>query len=291
MKEFKTMINGAEVNFASVNMSINNSSDVQEFIPAFTKYSIPRNNLEKTLKSVDVTKILPTVFSFADPKIFREEGLELRDYNGNVIPEELDDKVLVYLDKSDNLNLMGIMTEPIPFVKIECENVADAYQRISTSMAISQLPRKDQWMGLTVATTSDDVLTQVLEFVNRHQVNGTVAQYYFGLRCTIWDLKKAAITKISPLEDKEKPRSIEEAENLFNAASEGLLTKTAMQTRIARALHQSVKRYPLDKVTEALKDIKDSDRAKIKDAPCEERENELTSYISEWMGRHDIKSA
>ena len=291
MNNLNFMINGAEKPFASVNICVNNSCEFQEIIPAFTKYSITRNNLNKTLESVNVAKILPTVFAFANPKIFREEGLELMDYHGNVIPEELDDKVLVYLDKADNLNLMEIMNEPIPSVIIECESVADAYQRISTSMVMSQLPQKDQWMGLTVATTADEVLSQVLEFVNRHKVNGTVAQYYFGLKYTISDLKKASITKISPLGDKVKPRSLEEAEKLFKAASEALLLKTAMQTRIARTLHKCVQRYPLDKVIEALSDIKVSEQTKIKDASCEEKGDELISYISEWMGKHEIKAA
>lgn len=291
MKFVTKTVKGRKVKFTSVNMQINNSNEIREYIPAFTKYSIPRNNLKKTMKKVDATKILPTVFAFTDPKIFREEDLELMDFNGNIIPKKYDDKVLVYLDKSDNLNLMEIMTEPIPAVIVECKNVADAYQRVSTSMSISQIPQKDQWMGLTVATTCDEVLSQVMEFVNTHKVNGTTAQYYFGLRCTVSELKKASITKISPLGDKVRHRSIEEAENLFKAASEGLLAKTAIQSRIALALHKSLKKYPLDKVIEALYDIDDSARTKIKDAPCEHRGEELIFYIAEWMGSRNIKAA
>lgn len=105
------------------------------------------------MESADVTKVLPTVFGFTSPSIFRAENVQLSDFYGNEIPTELDEHVLVYLDKADNLNLFECLTEPLPSEVVECENVADAYNRVCTSFALAQLPQKDEWVGLCEVTT------------------------------------------------------------------------------------------------------------------------------------------
>lgn len=274
-----------------INVLIN--GEVKEVIPAFTKYSIRRRNLSKTMESVDVTKVLPTVFGFTTADIFRKEDIELTDFNGNEIPEEVDGQatVLVYLDKADNLNLFEQMTEPLQAVVVECKNVADAYNRVSTSFVLSQVPQKDEWIGLCEASTSDEVLSQIREFANTHKVNGTVAQAYFGLRHTVADLKKAAVTKTSPLGDETKVRTKDDAERLYSAASDALTVRAANQTRIARALNTSVQKYSLDEAVSALRDMRPSDQKAVKDAPCDERGDNLLTYIAEWVGRQSVKPA
>ena len=286
-------INGGNesIALAVVNVSIN--GEVKEVIPAFTKYSIRRRNLSKTLENVDKTKVLPTVFGFSHSDIFRKEGVKLLDFNGNEIPNEVDElaTVLVYLDKADNLHLFEDSTEPLPAVMVECESVADAYNRVSTSFALSQLPQKDDWVGLCEATTSDNVLSQIREFANTHKVNGTVAQAYFGLRYTIAELKRSAVSKTSPLGDDTTFRSKDDAERLYSVAAEYLTARAASQTRIARALNASAKKYTVEEVVSALEDIKLNDQKAILNAACDERESALTSYIAEYMGRRSATAA
>lgn len=269
------------------------NGEVKEVIPAFTKFSIRRRNLSKTMESVDKTKILPTVFGFTTSDIFREENVDLKDFNGNLIPKEVDGQatVLVYLDKSDNLNLFEYLSGPLPAEMVECENVADAYNRVSTSFVLSQNHQKDEWIGLCEATTSDNVLSQIREFANTHKVNGTVAQAYFGLRHTVADLKKSALTKTSPLGDDSKFRSKDDAERLYSSACEYLTVRAANQTRIARALNTSAQKYSVEDVVSALEDIKRADQKAITDAPCDERADNLLTYIAEWVGRQSVKSA
>lgn len=267
------------------------NGEVREVIPAFTKFSIRRRNLSKTMESVDMTKVLPTVFGFTSPSIFRDENVQLFDFNGNEIPDELDERVLVYLDKADNINLFEHMTEPLPAEMVQCENVADAYNRVSTSFVLSQLPQKDEWVGLCEATTSDDVLSQIREFANTHKVNGTVAQSYFGLRYTIADLKRSAVSKTSPLGDNTTFRSKDDAERLYSAASEYLTVRAANQTRIARSLNASAQKYSVEDVVEALGDMRLNDQKAILDAPCDERGDNLLTYIAEWMGRRSATAA
>ena len=262
-------INGGNgsIALAVVNVSIN--GEVKEVIPAFTKYSIRRRNLSKTMESVDMAKALPTVFGFTSPSIFRAENEQLLDFYGNEIPAELDEHVLVYLDKADNLNLFEYLTGPLPSQFMECENVADAYNRVSTSFALAQLPQKDEWVGLCEVTTKENVLSQIREFANKHKMNGTVAQAYFGLRYTISVLQKAALTKTTPLEDNTSCRSLEEATQLYDAVKLALGAKAAGQTRYVKALNTSVNLYSLKQVLDALGALRPAECKAILDAPSE----------------------
>lgn len=279
------------VSLSVINTTIN--GEEKEIIPAFTKFSIRRRNLSKTMESVDKTKILPTIFAFAKVDIFRKEKLQLFDFNGKVIPEEVDEKatVLVYLDKADNLNLFEYMDGVIPAEVVECEDVQDAYNRVSTSFALSQIPQKNEWLGLCEATTSDKALSDVREFVNDHKVNGTVAQSYFGLRFTISELKKAALSKTSPIGDQTTMRSKKDAERLYTAVSDSLTVRAANQTRIARSINSITQKYSVDDVVNALRVMTPTDRNDILEAPCDDRGDRLLAYIGEWKGKQSVKSA
>ncbi len=293
MKENFYSVNGGNesIALAVVNVSIN--GEVKEVIPAFTKYSIRRRNLSKTMESVDVTKVLPTVFDFTTADIFRKENVELTDFNGNVIPKEVDGQatVIVYLDKADNLNLFEKITEPLSAVMVECENVADAYNRVSTSFALSQLPQKDEWVGLCEVTTKEDVLSQIREFANKHKMNGTVAQAYFGLRYTISVLQKAALTKTTPLEDNTSCRSMEEATQLYGAVNLALGAKAAGQTRYVKALNTSVNLYSLKQVLDALGSLRPAECKAILDAPSESKGETLTACIGGHVGVGGMQEA
>lgn len=279
------------VSLSVINTTIN--GEEKEIIPAFTKFSIRRRNLSKTMESVDKTKILPTVFAFAKADIFRKEKIQLFDFKGNEIPEEVDvnGNVLVYLDKADNLNLFEHLDDAIPAEVVECEDAQDAYNRVSTSFALSQIPQKNEWLGLCEATSSDKALSDVREFVNDHKVNGTVAQAYFGLRFTVSELKKAALSKMSPLRDEDTIRSKNDAERLYTAVSESLTVRAANQTRIARAINSITQKYSVNVVVDALRDMNITERKEILEAPCDGRGDKLLAYVAEWKGRQIGKSA
>lgn len=77
-------INGGNESIALAVVNVRINGEVKEVIPAFTKYSIRRRNLSKTMESVDETKLLPTVFGFTTADIFRQENFELKDFEGSV---------------------------------------------------------------------------------------------------------------------------------------------------------------------------------------------------------------
>lgn len=280
MQDKNFNVGGEAVKFAATTVSIN--GEQKDIIPAFTKYSINRKDLSKNkiLENIDKNKILPTLFAFTGTKPFRDDNIVLFDYNGVEIPQELDENVLVSLDKPDTINLFGVLDAPFNSAMVECDSVAEAYSRVATTFAISQMPKKDEWIGLGIATTKDNVLSQILQFANDNKMNGTTAQAYFGLSYNISSLKKAAITMASPLEDAEF-RSKDEATKLFQAVEKAFGTRCAVLTKYVKALNVSINRYSLNEVVEVLSEFDKDLKQSILDAQNNERSQLIQAILSE----------
>lgn len=263
------------------------NGEQKEVISAFTKFSIKRKDLSKSkiLENLDKGKILPAVFAFTSTKSFRDEEVTLFDYNGEEIPQELDEQVLVYLDDPKTINLFELLEEPLQSVLVECKSVAEAYSYVATTCAIAQLPTKDEWIGISAATTKEKVLSQILQFAKERRMNGTAAQAYFGLSCRIASLQKAAITMVTPFED-FKFRTLEEATRLFQATEKAFGARCAVQTRYIKALNTSIKINTLDEVIEALSAIDEVTRQTIIDARCEDKRQYIQDFVTKQIGMH-----
>ena len=271
---------GTSIELATVIVFINGES--KDIIPAFTKFSIKRKDLSKSkiLENLDKGKILPAIFAFTSTKPFRDENITLFDYNGVEIPQELDNDVLVSLDKPDTINLLGLLDAPLISAMVECKSVAEAYSYVATSFAIAQLPTKDEWIGLGAVTTKENVLSQILQFAEDNKMNGTTAPAYFGLSCRIVSLKKAAMMMESPLEG-AKFRSVDEAIKLFQAIERAFGARCAVLTQYVKALNVSIERYSFDEVVEVLNDLDKEAKQFISDAQNNERSLRIQAILSE----------
>lgn len=276
---------GTSIELATVIVFINGES--KDIIPAFTKFSIKRKDLSKSkiLENLDKGKILPAIFAFTSTKPFRDENITLFDYNGVEIPQELDELVLVYLDDPKTVNMFELSEEPLNSVMVECKSVADAYSFVATTFVVSQLPAKDEWIGLSAVTTKENVLSQILQFAKDRKMNGTAAQAYFGLTYRISSLQKAAITMVTPFENVEF-RSLDEATILFKTVENAFGTRCAVQTRYIKAINTSIKLYDLNKVVEALNAIDEETRQGIINAPCEDKRQYIQDFITTQVRAH-----
>lgn len=258
------------------------NGESKDIIPAFTKFSIKRKDLSKSkiLENLDKGKILPAIFAFTSTKPFRDENITLFDYNGVEIPQELDNDVLVSLDKPDTINLLGLLDTPLTSAVVECKSVAEAYSYVATSFAIAKLPTKDEWIGLGAVTTKENVLSQILQFAKDNKMNGTTAQAYFGLSYRIASLKKAAMMMESPFEG-AKFRSVDEATKLFQAIEKAFGARCAVLTQYVKALNVSINRYSLDEVVEVLNSLDKISKQSILGARNHERSLLIQAILSE----------
>lgn len=278
LKKFNA--NGVVTEYVTATVIINGES--KDIIPAFTKFSIKRKDLSKSkiLENLDKGKILPAIFAFTSTKPFRDENITLFDYNGVEIPQELDNDVLVSLDKPDTINLLGLLDTPLTSAVVECKSVAEAYSYVATSFAIAKLPTKDEWIGLGAVTTKENVLSQILQFAKDNKMNGTTAQAYFGLSYRIASLKKAAMMMESPFEG-VKFRSVDEATKLFQAIEKAFGARCAVLTQYVKALNVSINRYSLDEVVEVLNSLDKISKQSILGARNHERSLLIQAILSE----------
>ena len=112
---------------------------------------------------MDKSKILPTIFCLQMRKCSLRKMFKLFDYHGRETwwtPLKEHHELLVYLDKPDNINLWSLDI-PIKAEIVECDSVADAYQRVATTAYLSQCPSKDDWIGFAGIVSKDKLLLQI----------------------------------------------------------------------------------------------------------------------------------
>lgn len=267
--------------FTVTTVSIN--GEVKEIIPAFTDSSIKPKDFSKDpiFQTIDRSKILDTVFCFTDSQVFIQEAVKLYDYYGREITDISEEMppVMVYLDKTDNINLLDLIEVPLPVKLISCSSVADAYQRVATTAYLSQSPSKNDWIGFAGIVTKDELLLQIRKFGIEFGMNGTTAQGYFGLSTTVSMLQNKAILLNNSL-PKAEYRTYEQAKNLMKATVQAFGVKTAKQTRYIKAINYCVGTYTLDTIIKALNHIGATEKLELDVATCEDKVNCLQNIIT-----------
>ena len=245
-----------------------------EIIPAFTDYSLKPKNFEKdkVFKAIDKSKLLPTVFCFCDAKPFYAENVPLYDYVGNKIKNLPDNApaVMVYLDKADNVNLLGLTDEPLQAELVECDSVSDAYRRVATTADLSQCPSKDEWIGYAGIVMGDELFLNIRKFGIMYSMSGTAVQGYFGISTTVSLLQSKALAMSSSL-FKEEYRTYAQAEQLMKATVQAFGVKAAKQTRYIKAINYCISEYDFNTVCNVLNSIEATEKLRIEAAKCEDK--------------------
>lgn len=258
------------------------TGEIKTIVPVRTMFSLTpaSTNVKGVAVAIKDEDILPSTICFAKPYIFLAEGVELIQLNGDVLPADLPSdapEVLVYLDKADNVQLLGSrdLTAHTAVV-VDCTSVADAYDRVAKTAYLSQVPTKNEWLGL--AATKDDALKIIHDFANRHGMAGTTTQGYFGLDMKISLLQKQAIVQSKHIELK---RTTEQASALLEAAVTAFGAKGAKQTRYIKALNWSINEYGFDITLQAIQNVSLTEKLHIDQATCDNKINCLQGVIME----------
>lgn len=215
---------------------------------------------------------MPTVFCFCDAKPFYAENVPLYDYVGSKIGNLPDNApaVMVYLDKADNVNLLGLTDEPLQAELVECDSVADAYRRVATTAYLSQCPSKDEWIGYAGIVTGDELFLNIRKFGIMYSMSGTAVQGYFGISTTVSLLQSKALAMSSSL-FKEEYRTYAQAEQLMKATVQAFGVKAAKQTRYIKAINYGISEYGFDTVCDVLNSIEATEKLRIEAAKCEDK--------------------
>lgn len=233
-------------------------------------------------ESIDKSKLLPTKFCFCSAEPFYAENVPLYDYDGRKIESFSDNApaVMVYLDKADNVNLFGLIDEPLQVEIVECDSVSDAYRRVATTAYLSQCPSKDEWIGYAGIVTGDELFLNIRKFGIMYSMSGTAVQGYFGISTTVSLLQSKALAMSSSL-FKEEYRTYAQAEQLMKATVQAFGVKAAKQTRYIKAINYGISEYGFDTVCDVLNSIEATEKLRIEAAKCEDKISCIQQLIIE----------
>ncbi len=268
-----TIFIGAEdspIRLCTIDIKLN--GDIKTIVPVRTKFSLtPANSkIEGIAIAIKDEDILPSTICFAKTEVFLAENVELIQLNGDVLPSDLPSdapEVLVYLDKADNIQLLGSrdLTAHTAVI-IPCTSVADAYDKVAKTAYLSQIPNKNEWLGL--AATKDNTLNTILEFANKHGMAGTATQGYFGLDMKVSLLQSQAIVKTKSI---ELHRTEGEATRLLDAVVTAFGARNARQTRYIKAINWCINEYGFELTISALQNVSLTEKIQIDSMGCDQK--------------------
>lgn len=255
----------ASIELASLDVLLNGKQ--QNIIPAFTEKSVPSKDLTKGDIEIDEDKLLPSLFCFADVSPYRAKGVALFDANGVEIPSMLPDEapqVFVYLDKSDTVNLIRFVNNPVRAEIIRIDSVEEAVQRIALSNYVAKSLTKTNWRKLAFDTSG--TLQTIVDFAAEHEISAKTAQCYFGINPSMSCLQKTAIFNEDFLAT-ENPRDVESAERLYKSVADKFGAKFARQTRHAQTINTCVNEIGLESFISKLQVLTDEVVKELKGLP------------------------
>ena len=273
-----------------VTVDINLNGKPKTIVPVRTKFSL--NPIAPKIEGIAIAikdeDILPSTICFAKPDIFIAEGLDLIQLNGDALPADLPSdapEVLVYLDKADNIQLLGTRDLTVhTAVIVNCTSVADAYDKVAKTAYLSQVPTKNEWLGL--AATKDNTLNTILDFANKHGMAGTATQGYFGLDMKVSLLQSQAIVKTKTI---ELHRTTEQATRLLDAVVTAFGARNARQTRYIKAINWCINEYGFDLTISALQNVSLTEKIQIDSIGCDKKIQCLQGLMIEHIAQLKIK--
>lgn len=253
-------------------------------IPAFTDYSMEQpKKKEKLLELTDANKRLDVIFHFAEPEVFRKEGIALFDRNGEVIPEGTP-AVFPICDTADSYWRV-FLDEVLLNVQIHTfESVQEYAQTIGNTMLLSRGLNGVEKIGIAAKATGDKAYNEAFKFAKSNNIPMSTALIYLDMQ------SKPSVTQIMMLGVQAKPaptlgRTVEEAQDLcdqngftFGEAEKG-------KRYAARAVSALLKngKYSFDVVMEALRTIPASEIANAKLINCGEKEGCIAIVLTAWI--------
>lgn len=255
-----------------------------EFIPAFTDYNMEQpKKKDALLKNTDADKRMEVIFHFATPEVFWNEGVNLFDRNGNAIPKDTPN-VLVVCDMADTywrVFLDDILTN----VQIhQFESVQEYAQVVGNSVLLSRGLSNVEKVGYAALATGNEAYREVFNFAKRNNVPMNTAQLYLDLQL------KPVTTNLMLLgkEPKTVPtlgRTPDMAQALYEQNQKTFNRGGATKRYAIRVENNILKnqKYSFDELMEALKTIPADEVATTELQGCAEKELCIMETLTSWM--------
>ena len=259
-----------------------------EIIIGYSIYNMERPKDKDNLTAiVDREKFLSRIFHLTDPTPFWREGLELKDSEGNLIPEGTEN-VYVPCDTADTFTWFEV-EGMLQKVEIHHYETLEEYGKvIGNSTLHSRKLNNVEAVGVASLASKNETYKAVHEIARKYNVPMNTAQLALDVK-----LKQADTIKLAMgMEVKGLPvigRSVQDAETLLDAALCVFTEKELRSRYIISAINETLKKYDIPAVVEALEKIPASSITSYRISDCNGKTAclamELTLFIEELKER------
>lgn len=253
-----------------------------EITPAYTEYSmeLPEYN-EKLCEKLDHGKLLPVIFNFAKPEVFRKEGVQLYDRAGKAIDEGTPN-VYVVCSTADSWRVW--VDKNLERVELhEYSSVQEYAQAVGATNLYSRGLNNTEKIGIAALATGNEAYRAVFEFAKNHGLTPTTANLYLDVKMTKTQMMKMS-TGMVPKTEPVLGRSTDEAEALLAHTTE-VFGENAHKRYVIRPINSLThkKEYSCEMIMNALCKITKNEASTIEAAKPDDREIFVTDLISSYI--------
>lgn len=271
-----------EVTYKTAKASINGK--VETIILGYSIYNMERPKDKADLISlIDKERMLDVIFHLGNADIFWNEGIELKDANGNIIPKNTPN-VYVPCDTADTYWRFEV-DDTLQNVEIhQFKSLQEYGQAIGNTTLYSRKPNNVESLGFAVIASKNQTYNSIYNFAKKHGIPMNTAMSFFDVK-----LKQAQTMQLAMgLNVKDIPelkRTEEEAEQLIESV-EMVFGKQEKGKRYAiNSINTVIHKFDMETVLYALAKIPAALVTAYKISECHEKESclvaELVLFISE----------
>lgn len=275
-----------ELTFKTVKANINGK--VENIILGYSIYNMERPKDKADLISlIDKEKILDVIFHLGNADIFWNEGIELKDANGNIIPKDTPN-VFVPCDTSDTYWRFEV-NEILQNVEIHKFSSLQEYgQAIGNTTLYSRKPNNVELLGFAAIASKNPTYNSIYNFAKKYKIPMNTAMQFYGIK-----LKQSQTMQlVLGMNVKGIPaikRTKEQAETLIETTEVVFGKKETGKRYAINSINAVINKYDLDTVIAALEQIPASTITTYKLSECHEKESclvaELVLFIEEMNKR------
>lgn len=279
-KNNKDMKQGAT--YKTVKANINGI--VENIILGYSIYNMERPKDKADLISlIDKEKMLDVIFHLGNADIFWNEGIELKDAHGNIIPKDTPN-VYVPCDTADTYWRFEV-DEILQNVEIhQFKSLQEYGQAIGNTTLYSRKPNNVESLGFASIASKNQTYNSIYNFAKKHGIPMNTAMSFFDVKLKQTQTMQLAMG-LNVKDIPELKRTEEEAEQLIESV-EMVFGKQEKGKRYAiNSINTTIRQFNLATVLDALAKIPASIITTYKMSECHEKESclvaELVLFICE----------
>ena len=278
-----------ELTFKTVKAQID--GEVKDIILGYSEYNMERPKDKADLISqLNKGKMLDVIFHLADAKIFWDEGIELKDGNGNIIPPYTPN-VSVPCDTSDSFWRYEV-DEVLQHVEIhQYKSLQEYGQAIGNTTLYSRKPNNVELLGFAAIASKNPTYNSIYNFAKKYDLPMNTAMLFYGIK-----LKQSQTMQlVLGMEVKDIPaikRTKEQAEALIETTEIVFGKKETGKRYAINSINAVINKYDFDTVIAALEQIPASTITMYKLSECHEKEGCLVAELILFIeGMNKLKAA